>query len=180
MNGLLGLNKGFDEERSRWIIELEGGEEKAIKNDNILQTLEPGATLLLERGCVAHVTVGRDARLDEMESDVRESLDEDIAAFAEQTGVRAELNRVEGWPQFSIVMRGHPHEVQNALIEVEKLFDHYGMGFRCLGNGVGRHGPVERTDGNEEEPPEVVEVEGLTIESKGRRARAKPKNRYGL
>jgi len=136
LNGLLALCKGFDETKGRWLVMLSGGDEKFIKNDNILTLLEPGATLMLERNCVAHVTVGLVSQLDQMESTWREQLDLDLDELAQSKSVQAELNCIAGWPQFSVVLRGVPEDVQRALPELERLFDYYGIVFKCSGVGV--------------------------------------------
>eukprot|EP00928_Gymnodinium_smaydae_P072980 TRINITY_DN56257_c0_g1_i1.p1 TRINITY_DN56257_c0_g1~~TRINITY_DN56257_c0_g1_i1.p1 ORF type:complete len:204 (+),score=51.82 TRINITY_DN56257_c0_g1_i1:161-772(+) len=185
LNGLLALCKGFDEQKGRWLVELEGGDEKAVKNDNILTTVEPGSTLLLERGCVAHVTVSRASWLAEMEEEARESLEGDFAAFSERMDVRAEWNTVDGWPQLSVVLRGVPDAVQLALPELEALLRHYGQAISISGVGVTarRASPAGAADASATaaagEAPDTVEVDGLVVESKERRPRAKPKNRYG-
>eukprot|EP00927_Polykrikos_kofoidii_P077140 TRINITY_DN74115_c0_g1_i1.p1 TRINITY_DN74115_c0_g1~~TRINITY_DN74115_c0_g1_i1.p1 ORF type:complete len:214 (-),score=38.39 TRINITY_DN74115_c0_g1_i1:264-860(-) len=181
LNGTLALCKGFNEENGRWLLELASGEEKAIKNDNILSTVEPGSTLMLERGCVAHVTIGQISALDSMEVETRESLDHDFGDFCEKHGVRAEFNTVDGWPQLSVLVRGVPDEVQAALPKLERLMEYYGIKFKCTGDGVGYRDSRSGTAADvESDPPETLEVDGMNIESKGRRARAKPKNRYGL
>merc|ERR1712150_316215 len=173
---------GFDEDKGRWLLELESGEEKAVKNDNILNMIEPGTTLLLERGCVAHITVRNATELNSMEYDQRQELDEDLARFAQQHDLRTELNVVDGFSQFSVVLRGHPDELQGALPALEDVFGRHGMGFKCKGPGLKAYAAAKEAERTEEAatPAETIDVEGMTMESKERRPRAKAKNRYGV
>mmetsp|Transcript_66668 Transcript_66668/g.191609 ORF Transcript_66668/g.191609 Transcript_66668/m.191609 type:complete len:204 (+) Transcript_66668:46-657(+) len=182
LNDQLALCKGFVEDTGRWLVELETGEEKAVKNDNLLTTLDPGATLLLERGCVAHVTVGRTAVWNSMEEENRESLHADLATFGGKFEVRTELNVVEGWPQFSVVLRGHPDQISAALEELGALFGYYQMPFkssRSRGSSGGQAADALEAEAQEE--PELVEVEGMTVSSMEKRERrGRPKvDRYG-
>mmetsp|Transcript_96717 Transcript_96717/g.211499 ORF Transcript_96717/g.211499 Transcript_96717/m.211499 type:complete len:203 (-) Transcript_96717:54-662(-) len=182
LNDQLVLVKGLVESaESRWLVELESGEEKSIHNDNLLTTLDAGATLLLERGCVAHVTVGRTAYLAQMDQEEREHLDEVLEAFSTKFDVRTELNLVEGWPQASIVIRGHPDEVLKSLEEIGKVFERFKMPFRsskCRGPIAGS--ASARADEVNQEV-ETVEVEGMTVNSLEKRERRRgPKvDRYG-
>ena len=176
LNDLLGLCKGFDEGRGRWLVELASGEEKAVKNDNVLTQLEPGATLMLERNCVAHVTVGSVASLRALEDEDREYLDSDLAQFAEKFDVRTEINIPDGWPQFSVVMRGVPEQVQAALEELGQLFQHYKFAFTASGAKGAKASSAAGASAAEEE--EEIKADGINKEHKSHKEgnRAKQTN----
>ncbi|CAJ1331209.1 unnamed protein product [Effrenium voratum] len=114
LNGMHGVCKGYDEDKGRWEVILENGESKAIKNDNLLQVLEPGTDIQLQGGQVLHVTIGRVSVLNSMEQEDKDALFQDIDQFCMTHEVRTELNCPDGWPQFSVVLTGDPAGVAAA------------------------------------------------------------------
>uniref|UniRef100_A0A7S3SQP7 Uncharacterized protein n=1 Tax=Strombidinopsis acuminata TaxID=141414 RepID=A0A7S3SQP7_9SPIT len=111
-----------------------------------------------------------------MEEEDREYLDSDLAEFAEKFDVRAEINIPDGWPQFSVVLRGVPEQVQAALEELGQLFGYYKFVF-TTGAKKGTAAGASSAAAAEEEDEEI-EVEGMTVQSKERKERRRT-DRYG-
>eukprot|EP00931_Biecheleriopsis_adriatica_P048437 TRINITY_DN27984_c0_g1_i1.p1 TRINITY_DN27984_c0_g1~~TRINITY_DN27984_c0_g1_i1.p1 ORF type:complete len:216 (+),score=52.43 TRINITY_DN27984_c0_g1_i1:61-648(+) len=176
LNGQLALCKGYDEDRGRWLVQLETGEEKAIKNDNILQMLEPGTDITLEKGAIMHVTIGRVSVLNSMEEEDKQNLFADLEHFSSAHEVRAELNCPEGWPQFSVVISGNsPDIIRGARKEIVALLNHYGLRISGASEATGGYASsaahAAEAEAPAEEEPEEVEVEGLVMKSMGKRER---------
>ncbi|CAE7529066.1 unnamed protein product [Symbiodinium natans] len=173
LNGHLAVCKGFDEEKGRWLVQLENGEEKAIKNDNILQVLEPGTCISLKNGEVLHITIGRVSVLNQMEDEVREALLSDMDQFSMTHELRAELNCPDGWPQFSVVLTGGAKEVAAAHKALPAVLKEYGLEIPGP-SAAAAAAPAEAEEGKdekEEKAEETVEVEGLVMKSMERRER---------
>lgn len=164
LNGQLGVCQGdFDESRGRWQVLLVNGEEKAVKPDNLLPVLESGVDISLNAGRTLHITMGRVAVLDAMEEEARMQLDSDLMTFNDaHADLRADLESFDGWPQCSAVLRGEPDAVTAARAELVQLLQYHGF----LEGVDAQAGAAQ-----EEEPPEQVEVEGMTISSHGKRTR---------
>eukprot|EP00933_Yihiella_yeosuensis_P019009 TRINITY_DN15464_c1_g1_i1.p1 TRINITY_DN15464_c1_g1~~TRINITY_DN15464_c1_g1_i1.p1 ORF type:complete len:191 (-),score=51.79 TRINITY_DN15464_c1_g1_i1:288-860(-) len=168
LNGQLGICKGYDESNARWLIQLESGEEKAVKNDNILQILDPGTDITLNGGKVLHVTVGRVSIYNQMETGDRDELLSDLEQMGTLHNVRAEVNCPDGWPQMSVVLTGEdPESVKAARQELCPLLQHYGM---VIGKASTEKDAAEKKE-TEEKEPETVEVEGMVMKSMERRER---------
>eukprot|EP00434_Breviolum_minutum_P044997 symbB.v1.2.040256.t1/scaffold7091.1/size13379/1 len=168
LNGLLGVCKGFDEERGRWEVILENGESKAVKNDNVLQVLEPGTDIVMDNGNVLHVTIGRVSVLNQMEEEDRNNLYQEVDQFSMTHEVRTELNCPDGWPQFSIVLSGDPSSVAGARSALPAMLKPFGL--EIPGPKVKGDADAEASSKVEEEA-ETVEVEGLVMKSMERRER---------
>ncbi|CAK9070365.1 unnamed protein product [Durusdinium trenchii] len=163
--------KGFDEDKGRWEVVLENGEAKAVKNDNVLQVLEPGTDILMQNGSVLHVTIGRVSVLNQMEQEDRETwelLQKEVDQFSMTHEVRTELNCPDGWPQFSIVLTGDPSSVMGARKALPEMLKPFGLeipGPKVKGDTEPEANKVEA------EAAETVEVEGLVMKSMERRER---------
>eukprot|EP00435_Cladocopium_sp_Y103_P057177 s2238_g19.t1 len=168
LNGLLGVCKGFDEERGRWEVILENGDSKAVKNDNVLQVLDPGTDIIMEGGSVLHVTIGRVSVLNQMEQEDKELLHKEVDQFSMTHEVRTELNCPDGWPQFSIVLSGDSSSVATARKALPAMLKPFGL--EIPGPKVKGDAEVEAAAKLEEEA-ETVEVEGLVMKSMERRER---------
>jgi len=96
---------------------------------------------VLEHGSVVRVPLRNTAGA-ALAPETRESLAQDLATFSERAAVRAELN------DLCIVLCGEPEDLRHARAELGDLIGFYGLG------------PAAS-----QEPMEIVEVEGLVMQS---------------
>eukprot|EP00747_Dinoflagellata_sp_TGD_P207977 gnl/TRDRNA2_/TRDRNA2_81504_c0_seq1.p1 gnl/TRDRNA2_/TRDRNA2_81504_c0~~gnl/TRDRNA2_/TRDRNA2_81504_c0_seq1.p1 ORF type:complete len:191 (+),score=44.87 gnl/TRDRNA2_/TRDRNA2_81504_c0_seq1:42-614(+) len=173
LNGMQAVCRGFDDERGRWHVQLENGEFKALKPDNLLPVIEvPAPDVVLDQGAIVHVPLGRVALLSKLEDDVRENLQSDLRCLGSKTGVEAELDCPEGWPQFSAVLKGEPEKVREARPELGEILSYYGFG-QPAGKKPDADNAGAAEAAKEEEEAEKLEVEGMEIKSMPKRERKK-------
>jgi len=132
LNDLQGICTGFDETKGRWLVQLENGETKALKPDNVLPVLgTSGPDVVLEGGRVVHVPLGRVSLLNTKETEDGEILrvvfQRDLDMFCQLHEVQAELNIVEGWPQCTVVLRGEPEALKKVRPELGELLKYHGL-----------------------------------------------------
>eukprot|EP00930_Biecheleria_cincta_P078841 TRINITY_DN66440_c0_g1_i1.p1 TRINITY_DN66440_c0_g1~~TRINITY_DN66440_c0_g1_i1.p1 ORF type:complete len:213 (+),score=45.82 TRINITY_DN66440_c0_g1_i1:40-639(+) len=182
LNGALGLSKGYNEEKGRWLVQLANGEEKAVKFDNVLQTLEPGTCIYppSEGGRALHVTIGLVTVIKNMDEPTRKKFDEDLETLNQLHKVYHEINQPEGWPQFSIIIWGDKANTEAARKDLPKYLKDYGIKMSDLaaGAGAGKRTAGDSEAGEAEKPPaEQLEVDGLVVNSLGKRERPGKKRR---